>query len=208
MGRTILLTNNETLLLEGLKNQDPSAQKMFFHQNEKKMLAICFRYLRNEEDAFDALHRSFLKIFDKIHQYKAEAKLETWVSRVTINTCINCINANKKYRNTFIQTDEFIYYGEPDLEEDSVLEWWDAAMSIPSKDLFKLIEELPPATSLVFNLYAVDEFKHGQIAEKLNISIGTSKWHLSNARSILKEKIKKIISSKTFDNGRKESEKY
>lgn len=208
MGRTILLTKDETLLLEGLKKQDPSAQRLFFQKNEKKMLAICFRYLKNEEDALDALHRSFLKVFDKINQFKADAKLETWVSRVTINTCINCINASKKYKDTFIRTDEFDYYGEPDTEDDSILEWWDTAMSIPSDKFFALIEDLPPATRLVFNLYAIDDYKHGQIARKLSISIGTSKWHLSNARSILKEEIKNIIKSKSFDHERKQSKKY
>lgn len=208
MGRTIFLAKNETQLIEGLKNQDPLAQEVFFNQNEKRLLTICFRYLKNEEDAYDALHRSFLKIFNKIHQYKAEAKLETWVNRVTINTCINCINADKKYRKTFIHTDEFMFYGEPNDDEDSIMEWWDTTLSIPSETFFKLIKELPPATRLVFNLYAIDDFTHAQIAKKLKISEGTSKWHLSNARGILKDKIKKIISSKTFEHERKQSKKY
>jgi len=208
MGRTLLLAkNDENRLLESLKKQDSSAQKVFFNQNEKRLFAICFRYLKNEEDAFDAMHRSFLTIFDKIHQYKAEAKLETWVNRVTINTCLNFIKANKKYRTTFIQTDEFMYYGEPALEDDE-LDWWEEAMEIPANVFFDLIKELPPASRLVFNLYTIDDFTHIQIAKKLTISVGTSKWHLSNARRVLKENIKEIIRNKTFDYGRRESKKY
>jgi RNA polymerase sigma-70 factor (ECF subfamily) len=156
----------------------------------KKLFAICIRYLKDEEEALDALNRSFMKIFDKIHSFKGNTKLETWMKRITINPCLNKIKSNKSYKHTFIQTDEFIFYDEPDesQNESDDYNWWEKALALLSEVFFNLIENLPPATRTVFNLYTVDGFTHLQISEHLSISTGTSKWHLNKARSILKEK--------------------
>jgi RNA polymerase sigma-70 factor (ECF subfamily) len=208
MVKIIPLYNSEKTLLEHLRRQDRDAQRQLFDFYHKKLSAICFRYLKNEDDALDALNRSFLKIFGKIHQYKAEAKLELWIKRITINTCLDKIKSDKNYKQKFILTDEFSFYGEPNDENNAIDEWWGAALSIPSEILFKQIENLPPATCTVFNLYAIDGFTHAQIAVQLKISVGTSKWHLNNARTILKEKIIYIIQNKKFNHGTKEAENH
>jgi len=207
MVRIIPLVDNEQTLLKGCLEQNQDAQRQLFDKYQKKMIAICYRYFHNEEDALDVCNRSFLKIVEKIKQYKAEGSLDVWIRRVTINTCLDAIRAQKTYKKNFIITDEFSLYGEPK-EDNNIDDWWDVATSIPSENLFQLIKELPPATCTVFNLYAIDGFSHQLIAEKLKISTGTSKWHLSNARVILREKVIQLIEKKKFNHGTKKQKNY
>jgi RNA polymerase sigma factor (sigma-70 family) len=205
MSNIIYIKKNQKVLIELLCKNDNVAQRQLFERYEKKLLAVCFRYLRNEEEALDALNRSFLKIFEKVHQYKAEAKFETWLQRITINTCLDFIKSQKSYKKNFIQTNEFSLYGEVDTQHSDLEGWWEAAIAIPAEVLYQLIKELPLATRTVFNLYVIDGITHVQIAVQLKISKGTSKWHLSNARKILKEKISIMLSNKNFNDGTKEA---
>jgi RNA polymerase sigma factor (sigma-70 family) len=133
MGNLLFINNTEKALIERLCRNDEVAQRQLFDRYEKKLLAVCFRYLRNE--TLDALNRSFLKIFKKIHQYKSEAKFETWVQRITINTCLDCIKSQKKYKQNFIQVNEFDLYGEPDAQHNDLNGWLEAATAIPAEVL-------------------------------------------------------------------------
>lgn len=172
------------------------------------MFAVCIRYIKEEEGAFEALNEAFLKVFEKIRQFKAETKLEYWIRRIVVNTIIDYIRKNKSYKKHFIQTDEFTLYGQPEEENDDISEWWEKATSIPSEILLREVSQLPPATRVVFNLYAIDGFNHREIANKINISKGTSKWHLSNARKILKGKVIEIINKGIYNYENKFSQKY
>jgi RNA polymerase sigma-70 factor (ECF subfamily) len=71
---------------------------------------------------------------------------------------------------------------------------------LSKEEIFELVGELPPATRIVFNLYVIDDFSHKQVAQQLKISTGTSQWHLSNARKLLKEKINVAIAKKNRSN--------
>jgi RNA polymerase sigma-70 factor (ECF subfamily) len=194
--RVIPLIDDQLHLLEGLKRNEREAQKRFYEIYHKKMLSICFRYFNNEEDALDAMNRSFLKIFDKINQFKSEASLDVWIKRITINTCLDLIKKNKKYRQNFIHTDEFTLYGEPNEENELEDDNYSALLDLPADVIYELVLQLPPASRTVFNLYAIDGYSHVQIAEQLKISTGTSKWHLSNARKILSKKLLQLIKDK------------
>lgn len=189
-------SDNEQQIIDSCCNNNPHAQKMLYDLNFKKMFAICYRYLKNEDEASQVLNEAFLKVFDKIKHYKPETKIEYWIKRIVINTVIDYIRKNKSYKANFITTDEFSLYGSPDEENDSITEWWNKAMAIPMQDLLNEVSNLPPATRVVFNLYAIDDYKHVEIAKKINISEGTSKWHLSNARKILKDRIITLINKK------------
>lgn len=197
----VLDTHNEYALIEACCRQEPQAQRQLYSLYYKKMFAICIRYLKEEETAFEVLNQAFLKVFEKIKQFKAETKLEFWIRRIVVNTVIDHIRKNKSYKKHFIQTDEFDFYGKSDEVNDDISEWWEKAASIPAEVLLKEVSQLPPATRVVFNLYAIDGFNHREIAEKIKISEGTSKWHLSNARKILKEKVIEIINKeKNYEN--------
>ncbi len=185
-----------SLLVEQCRKQNSFAQRFLFDKYYEKMYAVCLRYFRNEEEASDVINRAFLKVFDKIKQYKAEGSLGAWIKRIVINTAIDYIRSNKEYKKRFIAVEEFSLYGFPK-ENDADNDVF-AVMGehFSKEDLFNFVSDLPPATRAVFNLYAIDEFKHKEIAQQLKISEGTSKWHLANARKLLSERIKKEWSKK------------
>lgn len=183
---------DEKALAEQCRKQNRHAQKVLFDKYFSKMMTVCLRYLKSEEDALEAVNNAFLKVFAKINQYKSEGSLESWVKRIVINTSIDFVRSNKSYRASFIHTSEFHLYGEPAEENGLTGEGVDAT-DFSKEELFDMVAELPPATRIVFNLYVIDEFSHRQISENLKISEGTSKWHLSNARKILKEKINRAV---------------
>ena len=194
---------DENSLVELCRNQSRSAQKNLYELYSGRMLTICLRYLKNEDDAMEVLNNAFMKVFAKITQYKSEGSLEGWVKRIVINSAIDFVRSQKTYKKKFILTDEFSFYGSPRDEEELADDDFSEEPFISTEQVFELVKELPPATRVVFNLYVVDEFTHHEIGEQLKISEGTSKWHLSNARKILREKINKIMAhpSKNYSHG-------
>ncbi|HKR05293.1 MAG TPA: sigma-70 family RNA polymerase sigma factor [Bacteroidia bacterium] len=200
---------DEKTLVEQCRKQNSSAQKVLFDRYFDKMMTICLRYLKREDDALEALNNAFLKVFDKISQYKSEGSLEAWIKRIVINSSLDFVRSNKAYRDNFIHTDELHLYGESGEESISPDEWFNDALDFSKEEIFDLVAELPQASRIVLNLYVVDEFSHRQISKQLKISEGTSRWHLSNARKILKEKITQavLIKNKKFNHG-EETERF
>lgn len=200
---------DEGVLLEQCKKQNRGAQKILYDTYFKMMMPVCLRYLKNEEDAMEVLNNAFLKVFSKISQFKSEGSLSSWIKRIVINSSIDFIRSNKSYRSNFVQANEFHLYGEPPDENDAGGREVDTGSDFSQEELFQMVKDLPRATRVVFNLFVIDEFSHKMIAENLKISEGTSKWHLSNARKILKEKINQAaaVKKKNTNNG-KETERY
>lgn len=141
-----------------------------------KLFAVCLKYSNSYQQAEDNLQDGFMTIFDKIVQYQDKGSFEGWMKRIMINTTL------QKYRkqSVFEIVDEELLK-EPALEID------EEVVSIDY--LLEIIHELPDRYRQVFNLYALDGFSHKEIAQMLQISIGTSKSNLARARIILKEKI-------------------
>ena len=183
---------DEKRLIEQCRKKDRHAQRILFDTHYKKMMPVCLRYLKSEDDSLEVINNAFLKVFDKLHQYKSEGSLESWIKRIVINCTIDFVRSNKAYKDNFIHTNEFHLYGEP-REENDLTEEFEGNINISKEEILDMVSKLPPATRVVFNLYVIDEFSHQQICEKLKISVGTSKWHLSNARKLLKEKLNQAI---------------
>ncbi len=137
---------------------------------------MCLKYSNNKQEAEDNLHDSFITIFGKIKQFKNKGSFEGWLKRIAVNICL------QKYRKQSvlnIVTDQYPDKIDVEVEEDN----------ISLKYLLQLIQELPNRYRMVFNLYVLDGYSHKEIAELLNISVGTSKSNLSRARLNLKERI-------------------
>ena len=126
----------------------------------------------------------FLIIFQKIGQYSFKGSFDGWLKRVMIN------NVLQQYRQ---QT--FLSLVNEDIAEDYEIELDDDEISLDY--LLKIIQELPDRYRLVFNLYVIDGYSHAEIAEMLNINIGTSKSNLARGRMILKEKIEQLKNEET-----------
>jgi len=157
-------------------NKSVKAQADLYKLFSSTLFSVCLKYSRNYTEAEDNLQDSFLIIFNKIGQYKHKGSFEGWLKRVTVNTVLQ---KYRKQRVFDLMNEEQVEAPEVEIEEDDI-----------SLDfLLKIIQELPDRYRLVFNLYAMDDYSHKEIATMLEISIGTSKSNLARARMILKTKI-------------------
>ena len=163
-------------LIHECSNNNTKAQEQVYRLLAPKLFSVCLKYSRNYEEAQDNLQESFLIFFDKISQFKNKGSFEGWAKRIVINYTL------QQYRNQSI----FEIVSE-NIADQSEFEIEDENVSL--EFLTKIIQELPDRYRLVFNLYVMDDYSHKEIAEMLNINIGTSKSNLARAKGILKEKI-------------------
>jgi len=172
------LTEEE--LIKGCIRENAACQKEVFNRFAGSMLGVCQRYARNSADAEDILQDAFIKIFNKIGQFKFEGSFEGWIRRIVVNTAL------KKY--SLIRYDkEFSGY---EVNESQVVQTDAAAYShLTEKDLLVLINSLPDGYRLIFNLYVIEGYQHEEIATMLGIQPGTSRSQLVKARTMLQKQI-------------------
>lgn len=176
MKYTLESTDDE--LISGCLQQHRLAQKYLYQKYYGKMLGIAMRFSSNRSEANDILNRGFLKVFTKLEKYEPTGSFSGWVAKIIWRTALDYIRSQAKYKNiTDIETAYDLGM------ESSVID------DLIAEDLFKVIQELPPASRTVFSLYVVDGYKHHEIATLLNISEGTSKWHLSDAKKRLRKRL-------------------
>lgn len=177
----------EERLYKKLIHKDKKAQLTFYKYCFGTMMRVAYRYKKNKDDAAILVNDSFLKILTNLERYSLDKPLEPWIRRIVINTAIDDFRKNEK-RNELIKTQEhFEQINEAKTEEKIESKFNLEAMH---KVICNL---LPNATRIVFYLYAIDGFKHNEIAQQLAITESTSKWHVKTARKILKENKDKII---------------
>ncbi|MBP7036697.1 MAG: RNA polymerase sigma factor [Bacteroidales bacterium] len=141
------------------------------------MYQICISYSGDRVEAKDILQDAFVKVFTSLEKFDAKGSLEGWVRRIVTNTAID--HLRKKRRVVF--TDGFTE--EPEDEERSSSFF----RELSTDTILRFIRQLPDGARIVFNLFAVDDLSHKEIAEKLQISVGTSKSQYNRARNLLKK---------------------
>lgn len=170
------------------KDEDRKAQKLVYESYYARYFTLCLRYLGNSDLAAEAVNQLFLKVFTNIKTLKETKLFEGWMKRICINVCITEIRRNKD--NLFESiTDDSHFEG---LTENN-----QAISNLTTEELLILITKLPTQMRNVFNMYVIDGFKHDEIAKILNISTGTSKYHLHQAKAKLKEKVEMNMEVKT-----------
>ena len=177
-------------LLQGCKNSKQHDQEQLYHYCFPLMYKVCLRYNANDQDAANCYNEAMCTVLTKINQYKNEGEFMGWVRRIMVNTCLNKIKKEKKfvYKEMSDSANEF-FYVEPSVYE-----------KINAEQILELVRTLPKQTAMVFNLYIMEGYSHEQIGQMLDISNNTSKWHLNNARTILKEKITNINVNENYKN--------
>lgn len=170
--KIIPLHLEERSLIKKAIQQNREAQQHLFEQFSPKMLGVCRQYVKDSHHAEDLLLSGFLKVFTNLHKFKHEGSFEGWIRRIMVNTCISYL---RKKNLVDLTDEEYIFNGEAteSLENTSV------------EDLQKLIDKLPEGYKMVFNLFAIEGYKHSEIAAKLEISESTSKSQLFKARKLL-----------------------
>ncbi len=170
----------EEQLIKACIKEDAACQKEVFNRFSSRMLGVCYRYARNAEDAEDILQDAFIKVFDKMHQFKFEGSFEGWIRRIVVNTAL------KKYTLTRY-TKEISGYDIKDKDEIPLEP--SAYSHLTQKELMELVNNLPDGYRMVFNLYVIEGYQHDEIAEMLGIQPGTSRSQLVKARMMLQKQI-------------------
>ena len=162
-------------LVTDLKAGKRSAQEYFYKLYFPKMFPIAFRFSGSKEEAHEIINTAFLRVIRSINNF-AQDNFGGWVYTIVRRTAIDYF---RKYNYQNVETLELAEYDEVRYNE--------ALTRLHLEDVLGLVQKLPAATRTVFNLFVFDEMTHEEIAQKLSISKGTSKWHVANARSILTE---------------------
>jgi RNA polymerase sigma-70 factor (ECF subfamily) len=180
-------------LIAGCLKQDRKHQKMLYKAFYGFAMGVCLRYAGNRYEAAEIMNQGFMKVFTHLNNYDSGKPFIAWVGRIMMNTSVDYYRSNLKWAlNGNIDEAEDI--GHTDLPD----------RKIHYDDLIAMIQQLPNAYRTVFNLYAIEGFTHEEIAEQLNINIGTSKSNLFKAREKLKIMLKAeyISGSAPSDNQR------
>jgi RNA polymerase sigma factor (sigma-70 family) len=159
----------------------PGAQRDLYEHFAPVMLGVCFRYTKSIADAEDVLQDGFVKVFKYLGNYKSEGELGAWIRRIMVNTALNYLKTNKKYRYD-------LEFNEMTLHPVSTD---DPMVKLQMKELSELIRQLPTGFQTIFNLHAVEGYTHVEIAAMLGISDGTSRSQYARARGLLIEWIGK-----------------
>lgn len=171
------------ILIQGCLEKNAKSQSQLYQLYAAKLFAVALKYSRSYAEAQDNLQDGFLLIFDKIGQYNFSGSFDGWAKRVMVNHIL------QQYRKTtFLELVN-------DVVDDTTVEIDDENISLDF--LLQIVQELPDRYRLVFNLYVLDDYSHKDIAEMLDISIGTSKSNLARAKMILKQKIDDLQEKKT-----------
>ena len=174
---------NDQQLLEGCAKHERKAQQALYDKYSRLLFGVCLRYASDKADAEDILQDSFLKIFIKIIDFSGAGSFIGWLRKVAVNTAITHYHKNLKYRyHVEIEKYVSVETGVTSFEEDFYT----------SDELYKVLNELPTGYRMVFNLYAVEGYKHKEIAEMLGIDTNTSKSQYSRAKAVIREKLEKI----------------
>ena len=174
-------SNNLDKLIALCKKGDRQGQNLLYKQLYGLMFSTCRRYIPDYDEASEVMNTAFLKVLTKIDNYSGKGSFEGWVKKILVNTAIDYIRSDKKYKEQ-IMLDERIEEKNFYIEEEEFNE-------ISIDEIYKMINQLPLMSRTVFNLYVIEGYKHMEIGEELQISEGTSKWHLSFARQKLRDLI-------------------
>jgi len=174
---------SEQKLIRGCKKGKPKYQKLLFELYASKMLGVCARYFQRIEEAEDALQDGFVKVFSNINTFRDEGSFEGWIRRIMVNTSLNLHRKNLKH-----------YYhvdiGETETRIADVRFNFD---HLDVQDMLNMIQELPNGYRIVFNLFEIEGYSHKEIADKLGVTVNTSKSQLLKARRKLRERIDKQL---------------
>jgi RNA polymerase sigma factor (sigma-70 family) len=169
-------------LVKRCKVNEHKAQELLYKQFVSKMLGVCMRYATDKMEAEDMLQNGFIKVFQKIGDYRNEGSFEGWMRRIMVHGSIEYYRKHHKMMQ-IVELDEAA-------NETSVNPL--ATANLAAKDLLVLIQQLPPGYRIVFNLYAIEGYSHKEIAAIIGITEGASKSQLSRARGVLKEQVVKM----------------
>ena len=170
---------DDAQLIEGCKQNSRLHQEMLYRKYFKSMMRMCMRHTSDRSVALEIVNNGFLRVFKKIDQFGFKGSLEGWIRKLVFH-------ALSDYFKKESRSIRFLSLEDWDKTKET-----DALDKLYFEDIIQLLEYIPEASRKVFYLFAIEGYKHHEIAEELGISDGTSKWHLATARKQLKQMISK-----------------
>lgn len=170
---------SEQELIDGCRKDERGFQQALYDRYCRKMLVVCLRYSKSTAEAEDILQEGFIKVFQALKDFRQESKLETWITRIMVNTALNS-QRKKMYLYPMVDVEKI------DMPQDEV-----SVSGLDFMQLLDMIQALPQGCQIVFNLFAIEGYNHKEIAELLGISEGTSKSQYARARSLMQAKLLK-----------------
>jgi RNA polymerase sigma-70 factor (ECF subfamily) len=167
----------EEVILEGCLRNDPNAQRELYNQYSPKMLAVCYRYAHNREDAEDMLQEGFIKVFLQLRTFENRGSFEGWIRKIIVHTCINILKKNKKFNESV----DLIHASSVQIREESV------PAVVQVKQIVESIRSLPIGYRTVLNLFAIEGYSHREISQLLDIEESTSRSQFTRAKSMLED---------------------
>lgn len=177
-------TNTDLELLDGCRRQDRQAQYLLYKRFFGRVLSICMRYAGNRQEAVEITNTVFLKVMTLTDGYEQTGPAEAWIGKIALYSAIDFVRQKNTYQKHFTATEMV-----PDVPIRN-----EAVDRLSEEELLHLIQQLPPVQRAVFCLFAVEGFTHEEIGAQLQFPAGTSKWHLSQARALLKKMLTKAMS--------------
>jgi RNA polymerase sigma-70 factor (ECF subfamily) len=162
-------------LIKACKKGKRESQKELYKLFYSYGLSVCLRYSQSKEEAQEILNDGFVKIFGNLDKYDMNLSFKGWLRRILVNTAIDYYRKHHKHYHTLeVVHNQYL--------DDSP----DALDNLSVEEILNLVQTLPPAYRIVFNLYVLEGYKHHEIAEELGITEGASKSNLAKARMKLR----------------------
>ena len=178
--KVIQLYKNETQLIKKAANNHRDAQHTLYEMHAPKMLSVCRYYIKDVHQAEEVMLNGFFKVFTQLKTFKAEGSFEGWIRRIMIRESISFFRKKKRLE---FSADNMEIYEEPINYSNTEFE---------VDEIQFLIDKLPEGYRMVFNMYAIEGYKHSEIAEIFSIAESTSKSQLFKARKLLQQQIKQL----------------
>ncbi len=166
-------------LIQRCLNEDRKAQFELYRLCFAFMMRICFRYTNQRADAEALLNQAFCKVLFGLEKYDSTYPFGAWLKRITVNTAIDEYRKNARRIETYPE----------DVVEEEFHDFDPMNQQFGAEELMHMVRELPEQSREIFNLYAIDGYMHKEISEMLGVSISASKWHVANARKLLKTRM-------------------
>lgn len=177
--KVIDLHQDEKEIIAMALENNRHAQHKIYSRFSPKMLSVCRQYIKDVHQAEDIMITAFMKVFGNLKSFEHKGSFEGWIRRIMVNECISFLRVQKQVR--FTEDENFFEERNNNIESQFSVE-----------DIQFLIDNLPDGYRMVFNLFAIEGYKHQEIAQMLNISEGTSKSQLSHARKLLQGQLAKL----------------
>lgn len=184
--KVIQLHKNESALIKKALKNNREAQRVLYELHAPKMLSVCRYYIKDTQHAEDVMLNGFFKVFSNLKSFKSEGSFEGWIRRIMVRESISFLRQQKKIEFSI----------EDVVVKDDYAN--NINTSIEIAEIQQLIDALPEGYKMVFIMYAIEGYKHNEIANLLNITEGTSKSQLFKARKMLQDRIKELNKTTSY----------